>query len=75
MKNWIQDGLQSARIQGGTPARDEEIVARFGEATLVRSGGQSGVRIGLRGGSMADRMEALEWMAIFMPEAATRLKE
>jgi hypothetical protein len=43
----------------------------FGEAVLVRVGG----RVVLRGGSMADRMEALEWMAMFMPDAVASLRE
>ncbi len=42
----------------------EEVIATFGEARLVRVAG----RIQLREGSMSDRMEALEWMSIFMPE-------
>jgi hypothetical protein len=43
----------------------EEVLATFGEARLVRVGD----RVHLRGGSMSDRMEALEWLSVFMPEA------
>ena len=46
---------------GGT--EQEQIIATFGGAQLVKSDG----RIELRGGSMADRAEALEWMALFLP--------
>ena len=43
----------------------EEIVTVFGEARLIRVNG----KLVLRGGSMADRTEAMEWLATFMPEA------
>jgi hypothetical protein len=77
MKNRIQHGQNSGRIQEGQrlgvegkPEGEAEIeVARFGDAVLIRSRG----RIVLRGGSMADRTEALEWMALFMPDAVTSL--
>lgn len=60
MKNPILDML----IDG------EEVMAKFGDARLVHSGN----RVILRGGSMADRMEALEWLAIFHPEIAPVLE-
>ena len=44
--------------------RREEVIASFGEARIVRVGG----KIYLRGGSMADRTEALEWLAMVLPE-------
>ena len=44
--------------------RPEEVIAVFGEARIVRVDG----KVHLRGGSMADRTEALEWLAIFLPE-------
>ena len=43
--------------------RQEEIVQSFGDAHLVRVDG----KVYLRGGSMADRTEALEWLAMFLP--------
>ena len=49
---------------------DEEIVAVFGEALLVRVNG----RLELRGGSMADRTEMLEWVAATMPEEKVRVR-
>jgi len=49
----------------------EGVVARFGDAVLIRLA----ERVVLRGGSMADRMEALEWMALFMPDAVASLRE
>ena len=57
MKNRIEETRQEECI---------EVVAIFGEARVVRING----RIHLRGGSMADRMEALEWLSMFMPEEA-----
>jgi hypothetical protein len=48
----------------------EEVVAVFGEARLVKQDGQ----IHLVGGTMADRTEALEWMLLFMPDEAVRLR-
>jgi hypothetical protein len=50
--------------------RNEELIACFGEARLVRVNGQ----IQLRGGSMADRAEALEWLALFLPEEAAGVR-
>ena len=51
--------------------RDAGIVlAAFGDATLVK--GESGLE--LRGGTMADRSEALEWVSLFMPEQAARIR-
>jgi len=44
--------------------QSEEVLAIFGEARLIRLNG----RVYLRGGSMAERMEALEWLAVFEPE-------
>ena len=55
MKNRIKEHVEEA----------EELIAIFGEARLVRVNG----RVHLRGGSMADRTEALEWIALFLPEA------
>ena len=46
------------------------LVAAFGEATLVKIDG----RLELRGGTMADRIEALEWVSLFLPEEAPRVK-
>jgi len=50
-------------MERGNPD-DGEVIASFGEATLVKVDG----RMQLRGGSMADRLEALEWIALFLPE-------
>ena len=54
MKNRTEEIIQDRR---------EEFVAVFGEARVVRVNG----KIHLRGGSMADRSEALEWLAMFLP--------
>lgn len=48
----------------------EELIGIFGEARLI----QVRDKVYLRGGSMADRMEALEWIALFMPEGIVRLE-
>lgn len=45
--------------------RTGELIATFGEARLIQAEGE----VCLRGGSMADRMEALEWLSMMMPEA------
>lgn len=50
--------------------RTEEIIATFGEARLIRAEG----RVYLRGGSMADRMEALEWLSMMMPETVVSME-
>jgi hypothetical protein len=44
--------------------QSEEVLAIFGEARLVRVNG----RVYLRGGSMTERMEALEWLSILEPQ-------
>jgi len=50
--------------------RTEDVVAIFGEARLVRVDSS----ICLRGGSMADRMEALEWLSMMMPETVVSME-
>jgi hypothetical protein len=46
-----------------------EVLATFGEARLIREGD----KIGLWGGSMADRLEALEWVSLMMPDAVVSI--
>ena len=53
------------RIKKFDKENTEVILKTFGEARLIQSGG----KVRLHGGSMADRMEALEWLSVFMPEA------
>jgi hypothetical protein len=57
------EGMRN-RIINPPPEGKEELVATFGEARLIRVNG----RIQLRGGSMADRAEALEWLAHVLPD-------
>jgi hypothetical protein len=45
--------------------RVEPIVARFGEAILVKT---SERRFELRGGSSTDGIEAREWISLFLPD-------
>jgi hypothetical protein len=52
------------RMDQITDERQDGVVAEFGEARLTREKG----RLHLRGGSMADRMEALEWVAMLLPD-------
>ena len=52
------------RMEQITDERQYGLVAEFGEARLTREKG----RLYLRGGSMTDRMEALEWVAMFLPD-------
>ena len=55
-----------------TPELTEEIlIAHFGDARLMRIEG----RIELRGGTMSERAEALEWMAMFLPDEVLRVKK
>ena len=54
------------RMEQLTDERQDGLVAEFGEARLTREQG----RLHLRGGSMTDRMEALEWVAMFLPDEA-----
>ena len=61
MKNRTEEIIQDPQ---------EEFVAVFGEARVVRVNG----KIHLRGGSMADRSEALEWLAMFLPEEVACVK-
>lgn len=46
------------------------LLASFGEAQLVKVDG----RLELRGGTMSDRMEALEWISLFLPEEVARVR-
>jgi len=66
MKNRMQKSVGTGWGETGAG----EVIAQFGEAVLVRMDGG----IVLRGGSMADRTEALEWLSMFMPEAVATLK-
>ena len=43
----------------------EDLVALFGQGRLVR---KSRLMVELRGGSRADRIEAVGWISMFMPE-------
>ena len=51
-------------------ADEGEVVARFGEATLIR---QRDGKWQLKGGSHNDRLSACEWISLFMHEAVVRL--
>jgi hypothetical protein len=63
MKNQLLDNWKPNR---------EELIASFGDAKLVKCDG----KLQLRGGTMADRLEALEWMSMFLPdEVATVHRE
>jgi len=46
------------------PASQEETIATFGEARLVKLSNRA---YELRGGSAADRAAAAEWILLFMP--------
>ena len=48
----------------------DDLVAVFGEAKLVRRDGV----LRLMGGTMADRMEAMEWVMMFLPDEAVRMR-
>ena len=52
------------RVFQPLPTEGEQVIATFGEAKLVKVDG----KIQLRDGSMADRMEAMEWISLFMPD-------
>jgi len=56
-----------ARLCG---ADEGEVVARFGEATLIR---QRDGKWQLKGGSHDDRLSACEWISLFMHEAVVGL--
>ncbi len=50
--------------------RDEtESIAQFGQARLVRT---LDCKFELRGGSKEDRLEAREWVSLFLHEAVVR---
>ena len=55
--------MENCRTAPCQEPKEGETIAQFGEAKLVRVEG----RIRLRGGSMADRIEALEWLELFHP--------
>lgn len=57
MKNRIKEGMETA-------AETRLIIAEFGEAKLVRVG----AKVILEGGSMADRLDALEWAKTNLPK-------
>lgn len=56
MKNRIKERME-------TTAETKFVIAEFGEAKLVRVG----AKVLLEGGSMADRLDALEWAKANLP--------
>jgi hypothetical protein len=58
------------RLFDNGKADSEEIIATFGDAQLIRVND----RLQLRGGSMAERAEALEWIALFRPGEVVALE-
>jgi hypothetical protein len=48
---------------------DGETIASFGQARLVK---YLDGKLELKGGSRADRLEAYEWISLFMHEAVVR---
>ena len=57
MKNRIKEGMETAE-------ETKFVIAEFGEAKLVRMG----AKVLLEGGSMADRLDALEWAKTNLPK-------
>ena len=65
-------GGRSDRMRIQLPfQREEEVIARFGQATLVRT--PQG-KVELRGGTDSDHTEAREWISMFMHSAVPRVK-
>ena len=56
MKNRIKERMEAA-------TETKIIIAEFGDAKLVRIG----AKVCLEGGSMADRLDALEWAKVNLP--------
>jgi hypothetical protein len=54
------------RTHDETRARGHEVIARFGEAALIK---QPDGKWQLKGGSDEDRLSAREWISLFMHEA------
>jgi len=52
-----------------TQARGQELIARFGQAALLK---QSNGTWQLKGGSDDDRLSAREWISLFMHEAVVK---
>ena len=59
-------GVMKLKTHDETQARGQEVVARFGQAALIR---QSNGTWQLKGGSEEDRLSAREWISLFMHEA------
>jgi hypothetical protein len=53
-----------------TQARGQEVIARFGQAALIK---QSNGTWQLNGGSEKDWLSAREWISLFMHEAVVQL--
>ncbi len=58
------------RVLAHFESYEGQVIAKFGDARLVNVHGQ----IELQGGSMSDRMEALEWMSLFLPDECAIVK-
>jgi hypothetical protein len=52
-----------------TQARGQEVIARFGQAALIK---QSNGTWQLNGGSEDDQFSAREWISLFMHEAVVQ---
>jgi hypothetical protein len=59
-------GVMKLKTHDETPARGQEVIARFGQAALIQlpNGGWQ-----LKGGSEEDRLSAREWISLFMHDA------
>jgi hypothetical protein len=53
-----------------TLARGQEVIARFGNAALIKKPNGTWQ---LKGGSDEDRLSAREWISLFMHEAVVKL--
>jgi hypothetical protein len=62
--------VMKLRTHDETPARGQEVIARFGQAALIK---QSDGTWQLKGGSEEDRLSAREWISLFMHEAVLQL--
>ena len=65
------DSMKTMKKTNSGLKKTERVIAQFGAAQLIKN--EDG-RYELRGGTREDKMNAIEWISLFMHEATPEIK-